>query len=164
MVRVVGKLVASFAAVATLVTVGLTPAFAADQVPFNAQFSGSFTPVDASHLQLAGTGNALRLGSGTSSGALTNTGPVACGGFGIHDVETLTSPGNGDQVTLSIDGQACPTATPGVYEVAAPYVVTGGAGRFAGASGQGTIDCVGNFNNDTFSFAATGTISHPGGN
>jgi hypothetical protein len=37
--------------------------------------------------------------------------------------------------------------------------VVGGTGRFAGATGQGTIDCLGDFVNGTFDFTVTGTIS-----
>jgi hypothetical protein len=161
----IGKLVATCAVTATLVLVGLRPASAASQVPFRGQFAGSFTFVDASHLQLAGTGTASFLGRATSSGAIAFLGPAAtcAGGFAIHDDETLTSTDDGETVTFSVDSQACPTATPGVYEINTAYTVTGGTGRFAGATGQGTADCFGNFNNDTFHFTMQGTISRPQG-
>jgi hypothetical protein len=91
-------------------------------------------------------------------------GPSTCAnGFAVQDVETLTSTATGDGITFSVDSQACPTATPGVYEIKTPYTVTGGTGRFAGATGQGTADCFGNFNNDTFHYTLQGTISQPRG-
>jgi hypothetical protein len=159
--KAIGKVVASLAATAMLVMVGLMPAFAAGQVPFKGQFSGSFTFTDSSDLNLVGTGNASFLGRSTSNGhiAFLSTPATCTGGFAIHDDETLMSTDDGDQVSFSIDNQACPTATPGIYEILTRYNVTGGTGRFAGASGQGTADCFGNFNNDTFNFTLTGTIS-----
>ncbi len=75
-------------------------------------------------------------------------------------METLTA-ADGDQVTWTVDDEACPTATPFVYEISAEYTVTGGTGRFAGATGGGTIECLGDFANGTFAFTTTGTISQP---
>src|SRR5215217_563430 len=121
--------VASLAAMAMLATIGLMPAFAAEMVPYKAKAAGSFTSPDSGHLHLVGSGNAAYLGAITSDGVITNLGPAACGGFGIHDDQTLTSIDTGEQVTISVDGEACPTATPGVYQILAPFTVTGGTGR-----------------------------------
>jgi hypothetical protein len=151
---------------ATLVLagLGLNPASAASQVPFKGTFAGSFTLPDMYHIKLAGTGNASFLGQATSSGEIAVVGPSTCAnGFAVQDVETLTSTDDGDQIVFAVNSQACPTATPGVYEINTAYTVTGGTGRFAGATGQGTADCFGNFNNDTFNFIMQGTISRPSG-
>jgi len=157
--------VASLAALAMLATIGLVPAFAAEMVPYKASAAGSFTANQTmTQLHLVGTGNATRLGAITSNGVIDILGPAACGGFVIHDNQILTSTDTGEQIYISVDGEACPTATPGVYQILAPFTVTGGTGRFAGASGQGTAVCFGNFNNGTFSFTQEGTISRPGGN
>jgi hypothetical protein len=157
--RIIGSLVASLAVMATVVSVGLTPASAKEQVPFKAHLSGSLSFTDESHIQLTGTGEASHLGRITNSSTVAIVGPAACeGGFAVQSVETLTA-ANGDQLTWTVDDEACPTATPGVYRISGAYTVVGGTGRFAGATGQGTIDCLGDFVNGTFDFTVTGTIS-----
>jgi hypothetical protein len=160
--RPIGKLIASLVLAAPLGFVGLMPASAASQIPFKGQFAGSFTFPDQMDILLAGTGTAPFLGQATSSGHIVIVGPSTCtNGFAVQDTETLTSTDEGDTITFSVTSQACPTATPGVYEIKTPYTVTSGTGQFAGATGQGTADCFGNFNNDTFHFTMQGTISHP---
>jgi hypothetical protein len=159
--RTVGKLVASFAIAVMIVSVGLSSASAAGQVPFKAHFAGSLAYDGGANIQLTGAGSASKLGNGTNSSAITIVGPASCaGGFAVHGAETLTA-ADGEQLTWTVDDQACPTATPGIYEISAPYTVTGGTGRFAGATGGGTIECLGNFGNHTFDFTVTGTISQP---
>jgi hypothetical protein len=156
--NLIGRFVVSLAIAAMLVGVGLSSASAASQVPFKAHFSGSLAFDGVSNIQLAGTGNASHLGRSTNSSAITIVGSASCGGFAIHGVETLTA-ADGDHLSWTVDGEACPTATAGVYQISAPYVVTGGTGRFAGATGGGAIVCVGDFGNGTFDFTVTGTIS-----
>ena len=46
---------------------------------------------------------------------------------------------NGDTLTATVDGQATPTATPGVLSVVEVYTITGGTGRFADATGTFTL-------------------------
>jgi hypothetical protein len=155
-------IIASFAIVAMLVSTGLMPASAAEQVKFKGHFSGSLAFDGVSFIQLTGAGNASKLGRSTNSSAVSIVGPAAScpGGFAIHGEETVTG-ANGDQITWTIDDDACPTDTPNVYRISATYTVTGGTGRFAGATGQGTIECLGDFANGTFDFTVTGTISRP---
>ena len=43
---------------------------------------------------------------------------------------------NGDTVTADFTGQATPTATPGVLYIEETATITGGTGRFAGATGS----------------------------
>jgi len=158
--RIIESLVASLTVMAIVVSVGLTPASAKEQVPFKAHFSGSLSFTDESHIQLTGTDKgASHLGRSTSSSTVAIVGPSACeGGFAVQSVETLTA-ANGDQLTWTVDDEACPTATSGVFRIFGAYTVVGGTGRFAGATGQGTIDCLGDFVNRTFDFTVTGTIS-----
>jgi len=47
----------------------------------------------------------------------------------------------------------------GIYHGVGTYVVTGGTGRFARATGSGVFDGTGNFNTGTIICALTGTIS-----
>jgi hypothetical protein len=163
--RIIRKLAAILAALTLLATVSLASVSAAGTVPHKARAAGSFVFIDPGHLQLDGTGNAAHLGKITSSGTIAFLGPASCaGGFAIHDDQTLTSVGTGDQITIAVDGEACPTATPGVYKIDAPFTITGGTGKFAGASGEGQAICFGDFNNNTFSFTQQGKISRPNGN
>lgn len=163
------KFVALLAIAAVLVSVGLTPASAATQVPFKARAAGSFTfvgdPPSPSGLILDATGIATHLGQSTSHGVMTFLPDAAScpGGFKIDDEETLTATDDGDQITISVDDEACPTGTPNVYQISATYTVTGGTGSFASAGGQGTAECIGDFNNNTFASTLKGTISRPNG-
>ena len=75
--------------------------------------------------------------------------------------ETLTSTSGGDQITFTVDDEACPTTTPNLFHQHGTYVVTGGTNRFAGANGTGTFDCYGEFGHLAYSFTLSGTISPP---
>jgi len=91
------------------------------------------------------------------------SGPVSCpGGFANKNVETLTA-ANGDKLMLTGPHDVGCPIRPGVVHGTGDWTVTGGTGRFAGATGQGTFDGGANFNTGTFSFQLTGTISAPGG-
>ena len=65
---------------------------------------------------------------------------------------------NGDKLTTAITMQLCPIA-PGIYHGAGTYVVTGGTGRFANATGSGVFDGTGNFGSGTIICALNGSIS-----
>jgi hypothetical protein len=162
--RTIGRLVTSLAIAAIIASVGLMPASAKGPAPFQAEVSGAFTYADATHLILVGEGTASFLDKITSSGAIAFLGPADCGGFRFHDDETLTSVAPpADQISFSLDADACPTATAGVYQIQGRYTVSGGSGRFAGASGKGTADGEGDFNSSimTFRYTLKGTISRP---
>jgi hypothetical protein len=47
---------------------------------------------------------------------------------------------NGDTLTATVDGQATPTATPGVVSIVEVYTITGGTGRFSDATGSFTLN------------------------
>ena len=159
--RIIGRFGASLAIVAMVLSIGLTPA-SAEQVKFKSNFSGSLAfDSNTGKIELTGSGNASKLGNSTNFSAIQIVGPASCaGGFAVHGVETLTA-ADGAQLTWTVDDEACPTATEGIYQISADYVVIGGTGRFAGATGGGRIECLGNFGNGTFVFTTTGTISQP---
>ena len=46
---------------------------------------------------------------------------------------------NGDTLTATVEGQATLTTTPGVLSIVEVYTITGGTGRFAGATGSFTL-------------------------
>ena len=149
-------------------TIGIAgnPASAASthQVPFHASFSGTAAFTSATTALFTGAGTASHLGRSTNVNHITVSGPANCpGGFANINIETLTA-ANGDTLVLTGDhDQACPTGPEAVHGIG-DWTVTGGTGRFAGATGQGTFDGVADFGQGTFSFQLTGTISAPGGN
>lgn len=67
---------------------------------------------------------------------------------------TLTA-ANGDMIFGEGTGQGTPTGTPGIVSIVETYTITGGTGRFAGATGNFIVERV--INRATF--ASTGTIS-----
>ncbi len=153
----------------TIATIGIgvnsASAAAGHQVPFHASYSGTAAFTSATTALFTGTGIASHLGRSANENHITVTGPAtSCpGGFANINVETLTA-ANGD--TLELTGPhdvGCPTR-PGVVHGTGDWTVTGGTGRFAGATGQGTFVGGADFNLGTFSFQLTGTISAPGSN
>jgi len=139
-------------------------AAAGDQVPFRASYSGTAVFMSATGTAVfTGTGIASYLGRSTNVNHITVSGPASCpGGFANINVETLTA-ANGDTLVLTgPHDQGCPTG-PNAVHGTGDWTVTGGTGRFAGATGQGTFDGGADFNQGTFSFQLTGTISAPGG-
>jgi len=141
-------------------------AAAGHQVPFRGSYSGTAAFNSATGTAVfTGTGIASDLGRSTNVNNITVLYPVSCSGgegFANKNVETLTA-ANGDTLVLTGPHDVgCPTR-PGVVHGTGDWTVTGGTGRFAGATGQGTFDGGADFNKGTFSFQLTGTISAPGG-
>jgi hypothetical protein len=149
---------------AAVVLVALTtlavPATAGAQVPFKGSWASFETdtvlPAGILHVDLEGSGNAAHLGRFTEEGEFfVNLSTMnGCG------TEVLTA-ANGDKVNAAGCGQATPTAPPGVLSIEENMVVTGGTGRFTGATGTFTrVRVVDAFGSSTGSIA--GTISSPG--
>lgn len=109
--------------------------------PFKGIFEGAFA-INPATLQLhfAGDGPASHLGESAIVGdsQLVPSGP---GCFQIvTDTVTLTA-ANGDQLVLTNSGEDCFDETGHIIGVAT-FTVTGGTGRFDGASGTGTTEVV----------------------
>ena len=140
---------------------GLTgPLAAAQQVPFLGRLDGVVTMTGVPPIVSAlvnATGNATQLGQFTL--AIPHT----------VDLRTMTATGsyqftaaNGDRLIATFKGQGKTTPTPGVIAIVETATVTGGTGRFAGATG-GFI-CQRLFNRVTGKTTGSfqGTISVPG--
>ena len=158
-------LVVMLIAMATI-GIGGHPASAAGthQVPFQASYSGTAAFTSATTALFTGTGTARHLGRSTNVNHITVSGPASCpGGFANINIETLTA-ANGDKLVLTGDHDVGCLIAPKVVHGTGDWTVTGGTGRFAGATGQGTFVGGADFNQGTFSFQLTGTISAPGGN
>ena len=133
---------------------------ASQNLPFRLGDEGTITFTGPSTATTAGTGNANQMGRIKSAGSLTIVGEASCGnevGFAVEMQDTFTA-ANGDTLMTAITMQLCPIA-PGIYHGVGTYVVTGGTGRFAGATGSGVFDGTGNFNTGTIICALNGTIS-----
>ena len=133
---------------------------ASQNLPFRLGDEGTITFTGQSTATTAGTGNANQMGRIGSAGSLTIVGEASCGnevGFAVEMQDTFTA-ANGDRLMTAITMQLCPIA-PGIYHGVGTYVVTGGTGRFAGATGSGVFDGTGNFNTGTIICALNGTIS-----
>ena len=153
-----------FAAALALGVIALTAnsAYGArTQVPIHGSYSGTAAFTSPSTVVFNGIGISRHLGRGTNQGNLVVTGPdSSCpGGLANVNTETFTA-ANGDSFTLTSHDVACPVA-PGVFQGTGHYVVTGGTGRFRGATGQGTLYGHVDMNQGLFRFHFTGTISAP---
>ena len=135
-------------------------AAAGDQVPLNGSETGTFEllgPCETGGIALhvTGTGRATFLGSYTGDYRECfdpATGAVTGGSF------TLTA-ANGDKLYGTFAGQAVPAGTNVLYDD--PGVITGGTGRFAGASGTANTSGVANLATGEYHGTLSGGVSTP---
>src|ERR671930_1617463 len=102
-----------------------------------------------------GTGTATYLGKFTEHITLQVDIPTAH----ATGLATFTA-ANGDTLTATVDGQATPTTTPGVVSIVEVYTITGGTGRFAGATGTFTREHTLNQATGVSSGTFSGAIEH----
>lgn len=155
--------VAAGLALAVLVVLGLAaPVAARDQVPFKGRFElngGIVTPVAPPivSVEIDGTGNATQLGQFTVSVPhLVNRST----GMLVGSYEFTAA--NGDTLTADFVGQAVPSGVPGVLFVVEAATITGGTGRFTGATGSFTTERLVDTTTGTVIGSFVGTISSPG--
>jgi hypothetical protein len=130
--------------------VGLVAAFAVSlasvvsAVAAETPFKGTANAVETSEFAFPilsvtrdGTGTATYLGKYTSH----LTAEVDVLTSHATGVATFTA-ANGDTLTASVDGQSTPTTIPGVISIVETYTITGGTGRFAGATGTITLKII----------------------
>ena len=112
------------------------PAVAGDQVPLKGSFDGQSvqTPDGAAvHDEITSTGNATHLGQFDMVISATVNRP-----FGAGTIVLVAA--NGDTLTATFTGIAVPSGTPGVVLIQEHATITGGTGRFAGATGSFDIE------------------------
>ncbi len=153
---------AAVLALAALAVLGLAgPAAAAEQVPFVGRLEATVTrtPLAPPFVAVLVQGG----GTATQPGRFTFAFP--------HTVNTATRTAtgsyqfvaaNGDRLVATGSGQAMPTATPGVLAVVETMTITGGTGRFAGATGAFRVERLFNMATGRTVGAFAGTISSPG--
>src|SRR5262245_23004532 len=144
--------------VAALAVLGLAgPVAAGEQVPFKGSLEGDFTtsvnfPIVS--VIVDATGNATQLGKFTLT-IPHEANLVSLSATGTYNF-TAT---NGDMVFATSVGQATPTSDPNVLSVVEIATITGGTGRFAGATGSFTAERLVDLITLTTSGSFNGTIS-----
>ena len=68
---------------------------------------------------------------------------------------------NGDEVHGTFTGQGSPADAAGFIRLSGTFTITGGAGRFGGASGAGTVSGVVNILKLAYAFTVAGSITPP---
>jgi hypothetical protein len=138
--------------------------FAGDQIPFEASYNNEIE-ADFSGLPLVAvtsTGSALvsHLGNVTTH-SISETVNLATGeGVAVHEFVAA----NGDTIQISFHFLAIPTSATS-FSIEGVWQIIGGAGRFAGASGEGSYQGAAQFNSPTTAsgeFELVGTISSVG--
>ena len=102
-----------------------------------------------------GGGTATQLGKYTSH----LTGQINLLTSHLTGAATFTA-ANGDTLTTTVSGQGTPTTTPGVLSIVEVYTITGGTGRFAGATGAFTLDSTVTQATGVSSGTFSGSIDH----
>lgn len=137
-------------------------ALAVHSTPFNGKGSGTFTDTSLTTVLITGTGYYDHLGLTALRFPSTITGKAECGGFTATERDTYTG-ANGDSVFQTVNDTICPTGTPNASTLNGSFTITGGTGRFAHASGSGTVHASIAFTSattGTFAGTQTGTISY----
>ena len=122
---------------AVLALVG--PAAAGEQVPFKGSLEGvvTITPLTPPFVSvfIEATGKATHLGKFTLAipHIVNRSNGTAIGSYEF-------TAANGDALFADFTGHSMPTATPGVLYIVEIATITGGTGRFAGASGGFTCE------------------------
>jgi hypothetical protein len=150
------------AAASILLAGGQLASAAGGKDSFHVSLSGTATATSQSTILWAGSGTATRMGHVTNQGNVVLLGPDSSCPNGIANVntETLTT-SDGDALTISSTDVACPVG-PGQFHGTGQWHVTGGTGRFSGATGSGSADGGADFNAGTFTLTLTGTLTRPG--
>jgi len=137
-------------------------ALGAEEVPFKGSDEGGFQLPGAcaggslEEVVIGGTGRATQLGAYTYSA--TECFDAVSGAFAGS--ATLTA-ANGDAITGTYQGQVSGTADPDDITYQEELELTGGTGRFAGATGTLQVAGVANLLTLEYGQTLTGTVSRP---
>jgi hypothetical protein len=140
------------------------PASAEVLVPFKGTLEGSYTssvdpgPPPVATIELSGTGHATHLGLFSFEFPhMVNFGNTPPEGIGTFTIAAA----NGDMLFVDVIGHSAPVE-PGVLLVVEEAIITGGTGRFTGASGAFTVTRL-LIQSEGITFGSfSGTISRPG--
>jgi len=136
----------------------------AKEVPFKGRFEGTYTfvpdppPSPFASVHLEATGNATHLGRFTLDAPhRVNLATVPVTATGTFEFTAA----NGDKLTADFTGIATPTGTPGVVSIVETATITGGTGRFAGATGSFIVERVVDLASPLATGSFEGTMSSP---
>jgi hypothetical protein len=152
-------------ALTVLTLAGLAaPAPAQHPVPFRGTYTAknSITPTaipGVLRVQDAGSGHALHLGNSTVTDDLLLDARVVPSP--VSGTITFTA-ANGDQVFAKVTAAASPPDSEGLVRFTGGFVITGGTGRFRGATGGAVLQGINNAAAMTTDFAFSGAMSAPG--
>ncbi|HET9344355.1 MAG TPA: hypothetical protein VFO05_01535 [Candidatus Limnocylindrales bacterium] len=159
------RITASIALALILCSAFVAPAAAGEQRPFQGRFTGSGIAVEqrcgqaALTLGFAVQGELSHLGRVTGSGTNCTEFTLGTGAVPIWDgLVTLVAADGSTLLTTYEGGQGAPSA--GVATFAHEHVITGGTGRFAGASGRLSVGGVFDLVNGTVSGTVAGWIRY----
>jgi hypothetical protein len=132
------------------------------QVPFKGNLEGTVeratVPGDPRVFVLVeGEGNATHLGR-FAFAAPHYVDPVTRTATGEYEFTAA----NGDTLVADFTGRATPTDTPGVLYIVETATITGGTGRFAGATGRFTVARLYDTDTGTTTGSFAGTVSSSG--
>jgi hypothetical protein len=130
------------------------------QVPFRGSLEGTATVAPLAPpfvaVDIEGSGHATQLGHfEVSIPHVTNR------SNGTAEGTYEFTAANGDTLTAHFTSQVTPTDVPGVVSVAVTATITGGTGRFEGATGSFVGDRLVDMRNGTVTESFDGTISTP---
>jgi hypothetical protein len=152
------KTISSLAAI-FVIALFASPAVASEQVPFN----GSWVSHETYDVQFP-----VMFVHGTATGYATRIGRYTATYEEQVDLLTGSSVGaitlvaaNGDVVFATQTGQGDPTPDPDIFSIVEVSTITGGTGRFVGATGTFTIARLVDLTTGDSSGSFSGTISHP---
>jgi hypothetical protein len=111
------------------------------------------------YVDASGSGKATQLGLYTISYQATVH--LLPDGTGTASVSAQLVAANGDSLFAEGSGQATLTATPNVDRIVEQYTITGGTGRFVGASGSFTVERLVNLATGVTSGTIRGNIVIP---
>jgi hypothetical protein len=157
MKRVLSSLAVSTGLVVVALAVAGTSS-AKNSVPFKGSYSGTAT-VSLPFVSIAASSEATHLGNSTETVSLTvgpNPAPLC-----LTDVGTaVLTAANGDQIFLAASGTTCLNPSTGLVSLSGTQTITGGTGRFEGASGTLTVSGTANPATETLSYTLEGSISY----
>jgi hypothetical protein len=135
------SLILCLALAASLSSGGVSPAGAAESLPFHGRVSATwdniFNGLFAPPANFTGGGPVTHMGKTTQTGTLTLGLPIAPGIFPGSGSVTITA-ANGDELTFDYEG----VLNAATGEGTGTFTFTGGTGRFADATGGGTFDAL----------------------
>jgi hypothetical protein len=158
----------SAAVAGLLAAVAVVPsrALAGSQVPFQATIAETYTATICGPAQLCinaiGSGQATQLGNtAESASVVSDLASTSAPGCHTETRTTTLTAANGDQITLQATGENCSTG-PTTVTATDAYMVTGGTGRYFGATGSGTNTVAADRASGTAVVTFSGTLSTPG--